>query len=163
MSATNAPAASPAGSAGVKIRKFPCPACGADVVWNPGASALKCPYCGAEKTIPTSAAEIKERPIEEALSAPRDTGWGAERKTVKCTRCGALTTFGIISAAIGGVVVWERFYPPPLHVEFIMSRLEYRFRDRAAASAFAELNGCPRQPDVDPPDIAPPDVDPPHV
>lgn len=91
MSATSAPTPS---AAGPKVRKFPCPACGADVVWNPGVSALKCPYCGAEKAIPTTAKEIKEHPIEEALSAPRDTGWGAERKAVKCTRCGSLTTFG---------------------------------------------------------------------
>ncbi len=75
-----------------KVRKFPCGKCGADVVWNPGAAALKCPYCGAERPIPTSPGEIHEHPIEEALRAPRDLGWGAERKAVKCSRCGAVTT-----------------------------------------------------------------------
>ena len=67
--------------------------CGADVVWNPGAAALKCPYCGAETALPTSSDQVVERPLEEALRAPRDLGWGAERKTVKCTKCGATTTF----------------------------------------------------------------------
>lgn len=75
-----------------KARKFPCASCGADVVWSPGASALKCPYCGAETALPTSSDEVVERPLEEALKAPRDLGWGAERKSVTCTKCGATTT-----------------------------------------------------------------------
>ena len=75
-----------------KARKFPCGACGADVVWNAGAAALKCPYCGNETALPTASDQVVERPIEEALAAPRDLGWGAERKSVKCTKCGATTT-----------------------------------------------------------------------
>ncbi len=76
-----------------KARKFPCGACGADVVWHPGAAALKCPYCGNETALPTSSDQVVERPLEEALNAPRSLGWGAERKSVKCTKCGATTTF----------------------------------------------------------------------
>ncbi len=76
-----------------KARKFPCSACGAAVVWSPGAAALRCPYCGAERTVPASAGEIVERPIEEALSAPHDLGWGTDRKTFQCSRCAARTTF----------------------------------------------------------------------
>lgn len=76
-----------------KARKFPCGTCGADVVWNPGAAALKCPYCGSETALPTSSDQVVERPLEEALQAPRDLGWGAERKSVRCTKCGATTTF----------------------------------------------------------------------
>ncbi|MBK8596305.1 MAG: zinc ribbon domain-containing protein [Holophagales bacterium] len=76
-----------------RARKFPCGTCGADVVWNPGAAALKCPYCGSETALPTSSDQVVERPLEEALQAPRDLGWGAERKSVRCTKCGATTTF----------------------------------------------------------------------
>jgi DNA-directed RNA polymerase subunit RPC12/RpoP len=76
-----------------KARKFPCGTCGADVVWNPGAAALKCPYCGSETALPTASDQVVERPLEEALQAPRSLGWGAERKSVKCTKCGATTTF----------------------------------------------------------------------
>ena len=76
-----------------KARKFPCGACGADVVWNPGSSALKCPYCGSETALATSSEQVVERPLEEALRAPRDLGWGAERTSVRCTKCGATTTF----------------------------------------------------------------------
>ena len=83
-----APPAAPA-----KLRKFPCAACGADVVWNPGAAALKCPYCGAERKLPRTIAEVREHPIEEALAEARDLGWGMARKAVSCRGCGATTTF----------------------------------------------------------------------
>lgn len=87
---TGGPENAPAVSA--KVRKFPCATCGADVVWDPGASSLKCPYCGAEKKVPAPGEPVVERPIEEGLRAPATLGWGAERKAVRCTRCGATTT-----------------------------------------------------------------------
>lgn len=82
-----AAAASPA-----KVRKFPCDACGADLRWEPGVTALVCPYCGAKKDIAPSAEAIREKTVEAALRAPRDLGWGAERKVTICKRCGAHTT-----------------------------------------------------------------------
>ena len=98
---TSVPSGSDVPKTTAKIRKFPCGACGADVVWNPGASALKCPYCGAVKELPKTDAAIAEKPIEEALRAPRDLGWGLARKTVKCTKCGASTALdpGISAAS----------------------------------------------------------------
>lgn len=82
-----------------KVRKFPCPACGADVVWSPGAAELKCPYCGATRALPKSPGSVTERPIEEGLRAPRDLGWGTARKSVRCTKCGATTTLDPGAAA----------------------------------------------------------------
>lgn len=82
-----------------KVRKFPCASCGADVVWDPGAAALKCPYCGAERFLPSSAAEVTEHPIAEGLRAPRDLGWGIARKSVRCTKCGATTALDPGAAA----------------------------------------------------------------
>src|SRR5262245_53029055 len=78
-------------AAAAKVRRFPCESCGADIRWDPGVSALKCPYCGAEKTIAASPG-VAEKPVDAALRAPRDLGWGAERKVVVCKRCGAHTT-----------------------------------------------------------------------
>lgn len=75
-----------------KARKFPCEGCGADLRWDPGVTALKCPYCGMEKSIAPAGNQIQERPIDAGLRAPRDLGWGAERKVVACKRCGAHTT-----------------------------------------------------------------------
>ncbi len=88
MSPDTAPPPAAAG-----LRKFPCAACGADVVWNPGADALKCPYCGTVRAVPKAFGQVVEKPIEEGLRAPRDLGWGVERKAVRCGRCGAAQTF----------------------------------------------------------------------
>ncbi len=74
-----------------KVRKFPCEQCGADLVWDPGASSLKCPYCSHVSEIPTSPEAVVERPIAEAIAAKSDLGWGMERKTFHCTRCGSST------------------------------------------------------------------------
>ncbi len=84
---------SAAAAAPAKLRKFPCGACGADVVWSPGAAALTCPYCGARREIPKSPGKVVERPIEDALKGATDLGWGLARKAVSCRGCGATTTF----------------------------------------------------------------------
>jgi hypothetical protein len=81
-----------AAASAAKVRKFPCEGCGADIRWDPTASALKCPYCGHEKAIAPAGGAVREKPVEAGLRAPRDLGWGAERKVVACKRCGAKTT-----------------------------------------------------------------------
>jgi predicted RNA-binding Zn-ribbon protein involved in translation (DUF1610 family) len=78
--------------AAAKVRKFPCEACGADLQWAPGATALKCPWCGFEKQVSAPAGTVVEKDLDAGLRAPRDLGWGAERKVVACRRCGAHTT-----------------------------------------------------------------------
>ena len=84
--------AEPVAATSAKARKFPCEGCGADLRWDPGVTALKCPYCGFEKSIAAPAGPIQERPVDVALRAPRDLGWGAERKVIVCKRCAAHTT-----------------------------------------------------------------------
>ena len=76
-----------------KARKFPCEGCGADLRWEPGVTALKCPWCGTVKQVVAPSGKIDEKPVDAALRAPRDLGWGAERKVIACKRCGAHTTF----------------------------------------------------------------------
>lgn len=75
-----------------KVRKFPCEGCGADLRWDPGVTALQCPYCGMEKRVAAPTGVIEERAVDAALRAPRNLGWGAERKVMVCKRCGAHTT-----------------------------------------------------------------------
>ena len=75
-----------------KARKFPCEGCGADLRWDPGVTALKCPYCALVKNVAPAGEHVRERTVDAALRAPRDLGWGAERKVVACKRCGAHTT-----------------------------------------------------------------------
>jgi hypothetical protein len=79
-------------SAEAKVRKFPCEGCGADLRWEPGATALQCGYCGFTKSVASSPERVGEKSVDAALRAPRDLGWGAERKVVACKRCGAHTT-----------------------------------------------------------------------
>jgi hypothetical protein len=53
---------------------------------------LQCPYCGFRKSVAPSEERIREKSVDTALRAPRDVGWGAERKVMACKRCGAHTT-----------------------------------------------------------------------
>ena len=75
-----------------KVRKFPCENCGADLRWEPGVTALQCEYCGFKKVVAQPAERVGEKSVDVALRAPRDLGWGAERKVIACKRCGAHTT-----------------------------------------------------------------------
>ena len=79
----------------VGARKFPCPRCGADVVWHPGAARLRCEYCGFEREAEAAGAAaggVEERALEEGLRAPEKTGWGAERRSFRCGKCAAVST-----------------------------------------------------------------------
>ena len=78
--------------AAARVRKFPCEGCGADLRWEPGVTALRCGYCGFEKQVRSTGGAVVEKGVDVALRAPRDLGWGAERKVVACRRCGAHTT-----------------------------------------------------------------------
>jgi DNA-directed RNA polymerase subunit RPC12/RpoP len=82
-----------------KVRKFPCEGCGADLRWEPGATKLKCEYCGFTKEVARAAESIREHSVDAALRAPRDLGWGAERKVIVCKRCGAHTTLDPLVSA----------------------------------------------------------------
>jgi DNA-directed RNA polymerase subunit RPC12/RpoP len=82
-----------------KVRKFPCEACGADLRWEPGVTRLKCEYCGFTKEVARNSESISERSVDAALRAPRDLGWGAERKVIVCKRCGAHTTLDPLVSA----------------------------------------------------------------
>jgi len=77
--------------------KFACPACGAEAQWNPAKKALVCPFCGTVSPMkaPPEGAVIAEHDLVAALqSIPDDQrGWQAEKKSVKCQSCQAITVF----------------------------------------------------------------------
>ena len=77
--------------------KFSCPACGAEAQWNPAKQALVCPFCGtvAPMKTPPGGGAIEEHDLVTALrSIPDDQrGWQAEKKSVKCQSCQAITVF----------------------------------------------------------------------
>ena len=79
------------------IRKFPCPACGAEAVWNPTKRVLACPYCGTDSPadIKSDGTLVEENDLIVALRAlPEDQrGWAAKRKSVRCQSCQAISVF----------------------------------------------------------------------
>lgn len=85
-----------------RAHQFPCPRCGADLVWSPARARLRCDYCGFEQARehevipdipPAPAGIVEELPLADRLARVADLGWGAERKSVRCTRCGAVESF----------------------------------------------------------------------
>lgn len=91
------------------LEKHPCPACGAESVWNPTKQMLVCPFCGTSSP-PSSLAssqvgeggaagdaqrEIKEHDLVTALrNIPDDKrGWQAARISVRCQHCDAISVF----------------------------------------------------------------------
>ncbi len=83
----------------IALKKHPCPECGGDAEWNAAKKALACPYCGT--VLPWTDGEnalgaaIFEHNLEEALSTvgPSDRGLRAEKKSVKCESCQAISIF----------------------------------------------------------------------
>ncbi len=79
------------------LTKFSCPACGAEAVWTPSKHALVCPYCGTESPAELKAdgSLVEENDLVTALRSLPDEqrGWAAERKTVRCQSCQAISVF----------------------------------------------------------------------
>ncbi len=81
------------------LRKHPCPECGGDAEWNPAKKALTCPYCGTilpwNDGVDPMGAVIVEHDLETALSSisPDNRGLKAEKKSVKCESCQAISIF----------------------------------------------------------------------
>ena len=84
--------------------KFACPSCGGEAQWNPAKKALVCPFCGTVAPMaPPAEGElaISEHDLVTALrSIPDDQrGWQAEKKSVKCQSCQAITVFDPVRVA----------------------------------------------------------------
>lgn len=79
------------------LKKYACPACGAEAVWTPSKKALVCPYCStiSPAELKADGSLIEESDLVSALrSIPANKrGWAAVRKTVKCQSCHAISVF----------------------------------------------------------------------
>jgi DNA-directed RNA polymerase subunit RPC12/RpoP len=78
-----------------KIHRYPCPSCGAILVFEPKDGQLACPYCGHKEVIPQSAEQVQERSYEEYLQprAEQLQMLAAGALEVQCSSCGATVTF----------------------------------------------------------------------
>jgi len=80
-------------------QKFECPACGAEARWNPAKQALICPFCGTESPAKLQKhgddTVIVEHDLAAALRGIPDEkrGWGAEKVSVQCRSCHAISVF----------------------------------------------------------------------
>ena len=68
---------------------FPCSSCGADLIFSPGASKMKCPYCGAETDCPTPKGPILEMDFESQLSSLESSAATTTVTEVNCEACAA--------------------------------------------------------------------------
>ncbi|HEY0544005.1 MAG TPA: hypothetical protein VGC91_01310 [Pyrinomonadaceae bacterium] len=85
----------PASTAQEKIHRYPCPACGANLLYEPKDGFLSCPYCGHKERIPQTAEQIEERSYEQYLNVrpAQLEQLAANALEVQCQSCGAMVTF----------------------------------------------------------------------
>jgi predicted RNA-binding Zn-ribbon protein involved in translation (DUF1610 family) len=85
----------PQATAPERIHRYPCPVCGADLLYEPTDGFLSCPYCRHKEPIPTSADEVQERSFEQYLQIRPEQmkRLAANALEVQCQSCGALITF----------------------------------------------------------------------
>ncbi|HJQ26605.1 MAG TPA: hypothetical protein VKA60_22000 [Blastocatellia bacterium] len=78
-----------------KQERFPCPGCGADLVFDPKNNCLTCPYCGRQEPIPATEGRVEERSYEAYLQAgAAEMGTlAANAVEVTCSQCGATVSF----------------------------------------------------------------------
>jgi DNA-directed RNA polymerase subunit RPC12/RpoP len=78
-----------------KVHRYPCPACGAVLLFEPRDGFLSCPYCGHKEAIPLSAEQVQERSFEQYLKIrPQQLEQlAANALEVSCQSCGAIVTF----------------------------------------------------------------------
>lgn len=80
-------------------RKFPCPGCGADLVFHIGSQAMNCGFCGFTRELsPTDHTAIEEHDLQNMLkrmAAMREEGVTGEivGSEIKCNSCGANVHF----------------------------------------------------------------------
>ena len=78
-------------------KKFTCPSCGGESQWNAAKQALVCVYCGTVSPgkIDAETGEIQEHDLVTALREipDEDRGWQAEKVSVKCQSCQAISVF----------------------------------------------------------------------
>jgi predicted RNA-binding Zn-ribbon protein involved in translation (DUF1610 family) len=79
-----------------KVDKFPCPSCGSQMDFDAAKGLLLCAYCGHTMDVPTTAEDIREYDLEkalrEAVAKPQETGYGGEKRSIKCKSCGGVNT-----------------------------------------------------------------------
>jgi predicted RNA-binding Zn-ribbon protein involved in translation (DUF1610 family) len=74
-------------------QEYPCGQCGATLAYTPGMSALHCEYCGHDTPIEQELVAIEEIDYHAMIIALESESSTFEVHTVKCTSCGAQSTY----------------------------------------------------------------------
>jgi DNA-directed RNA polymerase subunit RPC12/RpoP len=79
------------------VHRFPCPACGADLRFNPGAGQLVCDHCGHTEPMaappPATRGGLRELDFRAAVANQLPAAELEETRGVTCTNCGAQFEF----------------------------------------------------------------------
>lgn len=80
------------------INHYPCPGCGANMVFEPATQTLRCPYCESKQKIGKNDKEIIEYDFITAEdSAP--TNWGSDKQIIQCKNCGGQVVLDAVETA----------------------------------------------------------------
>ena len=74
-----------------RSQAFPCSSCGGELHWDPGATEMKCPYCGSLVEVPKGGAfQAEEHDLMAFLEGhPKAQGYGVPMDEFTCKSCGA--------------------------------------------------------------------------
>ena len=77
-----------------------CPNCGATVTFDPKTGMMHCDYCGYTRELPKSEDDnaIVELDFDSEMKK-ESFEWGAEKKSVQCKQCGAVTIYDALETA----------------------------------------------------------------
>lgn len=122
------------------VRQFPCKQCGANLVFAPGTTCLKCPYCGTENEIAGDGPAVEELDFRAQMAQMQATAPTQETLAVRCNACGAETDLShnvvadkcpFCGAAIVAVAASKRMIKPGAVLPFVITRAQ-------AENAFAK-------------------------
>ncbi|MBN2794221.1 MAG: hypothetical protein JXR88_02355 [Clostridia bacterium] len=68
-------------------QQFPCPSCGATMIFSPEHQSLRCQYCETTADLASEDTTVIEYPLNEA-EEKADHNWGGEKVVLKCSQCG---------------------------------------------------------------------------
>lgn len=71
-----------------------CPACGGVMDFDPESGGLHCPYCEYREEIRQKASAVEQDFADAEKTGSFD--WGAEKKTVTCQSCGAVSVYDVL-------------------------------------------------------------------
>jgi DNA-directed RNA polymerase subunit RPC12/RpoP len=74
-------------------KQYRCRRCSAPVRYEPGTRAFRCPYCGADQAFEGAGGRVEEESYSDTLAEAVTAEPTLERLTVKCSSCGAESSF----------------------------------------------------------------------